>query len=372
MTFSKLMVCMTALGLVCGSNAAHANDAAPAGRSIAYAINDIKWGIYETKDTKEECPDGLAVMGPREQFKALYPQDGTKKWKLAETWLEREMSVWAPNLEPDPFPFREAGGKIAYGLDLDGKTKPTDFTSPDGKTGIDNQLFRVIGCVSNYRTGASLLQFESIFQKKMNVDRIMIELTDVDSLANDDDVTITTYRGRDSLLMDGTGNNFQPGGTQRIDMRFGKEFIFTAKAKIVNGVLITQPMNFKMPHEVNTEEAAYDWLRDARFELKLTPTGAEGLIGGYADVESFHRSRFRTWSTHHSSYGQQAGGSVYKVLRKLADGFPDPATGENTAISAVYRVKMVQVRVLRPEKEVASTDAASRAKQLADDGATAK
>ena len=365
---SRLIAALVATAVFCGAPVAFADNTAPAGRSIAYAIGDIKWGVYETKDTKEECPDDLAVMGPREQFKALYPDDGTKR-KLAETWLEREMSVWAPNLEPDKFPFRQAAGKIAYGLDLDGKTKPTDFTSPDGRPGIDNQLCRVIGCVSNYRTGASLLNFESIFHKKMNVDRIMIELTDVDSLVNDDDVTITTYRGRDSLLLDGTGNNFQPGGTQRLDLRWGKDFIFSAKAKIVNGVLITQPMDFKMPHEVNTEEAAYDWMRAARFELKLTPEWAEGIIGGYADVESFHRSRFRTWSTHHSSYGQQAGGSVYKVLRKLADGFPDPATGENTAISAAYRVKMVQVHVIRPEKNVAENGVPQPAEQLAAGGA---
>jgi len=48
--------------------------------------------------------------------------------------------------------------------------------------------------------------------EKGTVDGAVIELTDVDSLVNDPDVTVTTYRGTDTLLTDATGNGFLPGG----------------------------------------------------------------------------------------------------------------------------------------------------------------
>src|SRR5262249_22513342 len=154
---------------------------------------------------------------------------------------------------------------------LDGKTKPNDFTSPDGTPGIDNQMYRVIGCINNYRSAGSVLNFDHIFFKSHNINRVLIELTDVDSLINDDDVTVSMYRGRDPLLNDATGNTFTPGGTETIDTRFGKVFMTHTKGKIVNGVLITQPVDINMPHEAAYLEATYDWMRDARFQLKLTP-----------------------------------------------------------------------------------------------------
>ena len=175
------------------------DDSAPRNRSIGYVITDIRWAVYETKDTKDECPQGLAEIGPREQYSLKFPNDGTKR-KVAESSLAHEMELWWPSTAPDRFPYREAGGKVALGLNLDGKTKPSDFTSPEGEPGIDNQLFRVIGCLGNYRSGGSLLNEETNSFKRAKIDRMLIELTDVDSLVNDDDVTLTTYRGLDELL----------------------------------------------------------------------------------------------------------------------------------------------------------------------------
>lgn len=364
---STLLAAFVSATLVSG--AALADDSAPLDRSIAYAIYDIQWSLYQTKDAKDECPSGLAQLGPREQFKAKF--SGTNQ-KLAETQLVYESDIWFPSEQPDQFPFREAGGKIAIGLDLDGKTKPTDFLSPDGKSGIDNQLFRVIGCIGNFRDGSAILEADKHSLTNRGSDRMVVELTDVDSLVNDDDVTITTYHGRDPLVRDATGATFQPGGTQRLDLRWGKNYIHQGKAKIVGGMLMTtDPMkDFLMPHEGIAEAAADEWMRDARFALKLTPAKAEGLIAGYADVEAWYRARTRMWSTHHLSYGQQAQASIYRELRKLADGFPDPQTGMNTAISASYSVKMIQVRVIRPPKDVAKRDSDAAARQFATSAST--
>ena len=337
-----------ALSLLGGGAAMAGNETfVPENRSIAYAFTTIYWSMYETKDGKEECPNGINEMGPREQFKAMFPEDGTKR-KMVDTQIKREAEVWWPDTTPDAYPIPPAAGKIAPGLNLDGKVKPTDYTSPDGRPGVDNQIFHALGCVKNYRTGGPLFNYEMAYFKQNAPARMLIEVTDVDSLANDDDVTVTTYRGLDRLVTDATGTTFQPGGTQRVDLRYSKALIRKAKGKIVNGVLVTEPVDWRW----STSSSTLELMRDARFEIKLTPEMAEGLIGGYADLQTLYDSRNRKWTTHFQAYGQQAQQSTYKALKKFADAYPDPTTGENTAISGAYTVKLVQVRVLHPDKQI--------------------
>ena len=120
-------------------------------RKIGYTIVSKNFAIYQTPDGKSECPNGLND-GPREQFDKLYPRD--KKHTFVGTQLEREGEVWLPDAAPEAhgLPFYEPQSKIAIGLDLDGKNDANDFKSPDGKiAGIDNQIYRVFGCVGNYR-----------------------------------------------------------------------------------------------------------------------------------------------------------------------------------------------------------------------------
>ncbi len=91
-----------------------------------------------------------------------------------------------------------------------------------------------------------------------------------------------------------------------------------------------------------------------RLELQLTPTGAEGLIAGYADVDTWYKQLIRNDSTHHLSNGQISGISLYKALRRLADAYPDPETGANTAISTALDVKLTQVFIVHPPGDVAT------------------
>jgi hypothetical protein len=44
--------------------------------------------------------------------------------------------------------------------------------------------------------------------------------------------------------------------------------------------------------------------------------------------------------------------SLYKALRRLADGYPDPSTGANTAISSALHATFTQVYIL-PESKAA-------------------
>ncbi|MCC6915269.1 MAG: hypothetical protein IT566_16340 [Rhodospirillaceae bacterium] len=322
-------------------------------RSIAFAMTYRAWAVQQTPD-KSECPNGLND-GPREQFKIQFPDDGVKRTEK-ETRLHREGDQWFPAAGPDGFVFHEAGGKISKGLNLDGRVDANDFTSPDGLRGVDNQLHRAIGCVANYRApDGSFYMFELQDLRGLNFNRTLIELTEVDDLVNDDDVTLTTYRGLDSLLSDASGEIY-PGGTQRIDGRFAKDFVQTFKAKIVDGVLTTEAKDLVLPWSGVFDTNSIQVLKGARFELRLNQKDAQGVIGAYVDIDAFRRHLNTTWSTHHQSYGQTSSPSLSRAMRRLADGFPDPKTGDMTGISAAIDVKFAQVFLIHPPKRVAQDD----------------
>ena len=308
--FGALFAAMTAVGFG-GAALADENANVIRNGTIGYVLTDYHWALYQTKDSKAECPQGFND-GPREQFKILFPADDGKKRTLLETQLERESEIWHPHLTQEPYAFKEAQGKIGLGMNLDGKVGPNDFTSPDGSVkGIDNQLYRVIGCVANYRgPDGTLYHFNNKFMQQHEYARVLIELTGVDSLVNDPDVTLTTYRGRDGLLTDATGNSFMPGGTQRADHKWGKEFISRFKGKIVDGVLTVQAAEYHQPTTWAFEDVTDQWFKDPRFQLKINQDRAEGLLAGYVDVETFYLQMARAVSTHHQSYGQQAAPSI--------------------------------------------------------------
>jgi hypothetical protein len=343
-----------------------ADPAAKAGitnRTIGYVMTLREWSIHRTPGAKEECPEGVND-GEREHFKLLHPEDG-KQRTLLDTQLRWESETWHPKLTPEPYGYHEVKGKISKGLNLDGKVDADDFTSPDGERGIDNQLYRAIGCLAGYNNPQPYMTFfEGNAVRRNNFNRTLIELTEVDDLVNDPDVTVTTYRGRDNLLNDASGNNFLPGGTQRIDARFGKEFISTFKGKIEDGVLTTQTADLRLPLTIAFDSTGVHVIKDARFRLKLTPDYAEGNIGGYVDVWSWYLQLNSGWATHHQNYGQVSAPSLWRLMNRLADAHPDEK-GQNTAISGSIDVQFARTHVIHPNKPVAADGTAPLATQPA-------
>jgi hypothetical protein len=324
------------------------------GRTIGYVLTHRKWALYTTPGAKQECPHGVND-GEREQFKILYPDDGTQR-TLLDTQLKWEGETWHPSRSPEPYPFREVEGKIGTGLNLDGKIGPNDFTSPDGEKGIDNQLYRAIGCTRNYRADGETSILTPQWRSRARYNTFVIELTDVDSLANDPDVTVITYRGMDKLMADATGNSYLPGGTQTVDMRWGKRYIQKFHGKIVDGVLTTDNADLTMPAAsvYDPRDGAPDMvIRDMRFQLKVSQDSASGYMGGYMDVDRWYIGSNQTRDTPHQNYGDTAGPSLYRAMKRLADAYPDK-DGHNTAISSALNVNFSQVFVKHPEAEVAA------------------
>lgn len=315
---------------------------------IGYVQTERRWAVYETENGKTECPNGFNG-GPREQFAKLFPKDSGNVYTVLESRLMREGRAYHATTSEEPFPFHEAQGPISYGLNLDGKNGPNDFQSPKGVKGIDNQLYRAMGCIRAYRTDGVIWFFATDDMYDNAYNRWMIELTGVDDLTNDDDVTVTTYRGLDELRRDGNGMGFAAGGTQRVDMRWGQSFIEQLQGKIVDGVLTTEPIDqIKIPWSQPGLMSGYYIVRDLSLQLDLTEQTAKGIWAGYVDVAAFDHQLKTNWSTHFQSYGQLSGPSLYRAMRRLADGYPDPETGVNTAISGAAEVAFTQVFLVHP------------------------
>lgn len=349
---SRLLAILMGIALVTPFTARADNGAplVPRDGAIGYVMTDLFWSVYQTPDAKEECPNGFND-GPREQFEVLFPTSVPRT--VVDTQLKQEIETWHPTPQADSFPFYEAEGPLSYGLNLDGKVDANDFTHPDGEQGIDNEVYRAVGCVIGFRGPVGV---EYIFQNKAIADRrynrTMIELTGVEDLANDDNVTVTIYRGLDRLLTDASGSKIMAGGSQRVDTRWGASLIQQTQGKIVDAVLTTEPVSKMVIPWMNLGVPTFQIIRDMRLQLTLTPVGAEGLVAGYADVDTWYKQLIRNDSTHHLSNGQISGISLYKALRRLADAYPNPQTGANTAISTALDVKLTQVFIIHPEGEV--------------------
>jgi hypothetical protein len=352
---SALLGLLTAGAVLTGL--ARADGAAPQGRSIAYAITNLSWALHSTPEMTE-CPRGLND-GVREQFKLLFPDVAGAQRTLVDTQLRRQVESYHPTVAPDVLPFLEGEGPVAPGLDLDGVDGREDFTSPEGVRGIDNQMHRVLGCIANYRAPDGPIRFfEDEMILRENYNRLIVQLAGVDSLADDPAVEVMIFRGRDKLLVDAGGLKALPGGTQRIDTRWGSRYVRRTRGRIENGVLSTEPVDLLYPWDafyMPTDQ--YMW--GARFRLALTPESADGLIAGYADIETWYQHMLRNWSAHYQSYGKSSGPSIYKAMRRLADGMPDPESGAYRAISSALAAKFTQVRVLPfTEADLAAIEAA--------------
>ena len=355
-----LVVCVMTLvtsSIYADESAGDKQSFVPPHGTIGYVMTNLFWSVYQTPDAKEECPNGFND-GPREQFEILFPDPD--KRTVVDTQLKQEIETWHPTDDPDPLPFHYVQGALSYGLNLDGEVSPDDFTHPNGEPGIDNEVYRAVGCIIGFRGPDGV---EVIFQDKAIADRrynrTMIELTGVDDLANDDDVTVTLYRGLDRLLTDATGLKVMSGGSQRVDLRWGAKLIRRTQGKIVDSVLTTEPIPEVVIPWMNLNVPSIHLIRDMRLRLSLSPTGAEGLLAGYADVDTWYKQLIRNDSTHHLSNGQISGISLYKALRQRADAYPDASTGANTAISTALDVKMAQVYIVHPAGKTADAEPVS-------------
>ena len=344
-------------------------------KTMGFVITTWFTAMYESKFF-DECPEGFAPSYDEIWWRGLPKPE---RAKLTNNGLVSRLDRFfvairrGPNKEDvcinptvvkDP-PMQVVEGQRSYGMNLDGtddgratakSCKHGKFETPDGVKGVDNQMYRLIGCNYGFHRGFGQYEVNANENRKSNGNGMtLIEISGVDDAMNDDDVTVGLYRSIDQYTLDGTGQ-FVPFASYRIDSFNGKpRYDSKLKGKIVNGELITEPGDAQVPFYGN-----YTYLnleaRDLRLKMKMSPDGAtaKGLAAGYFSVDEFVHYVTGIGPIHSS--GAANCPAMYVSAHQLADGYPDPKTGECTMLSAAYDIEAVAAYVIHPDQAKMATD----------------
>lgn len=330
------------------------------GKTLGFAVVGWRTSVYETP-YMDECPDGLAQgndelwwKGVPPEERAIQTRDGTIE---PVTATRRAMSVlrgpkgedvcWHPTSVKDP-PLRVVEGDTSYGMNLDGSTDDqgganscphVNFKSPRGEAGIDNQLYRIMGCTYGWRRHGYIEDNANGERRDTSHGIVLIEVSGVDDAANDDRVDVAFFRKADgdSLPKDHRAD-ILPNATYRADPtpRYGGR----TRGRIVDGVLETDPLDVTLPFYGNLTHLPLV-MKGMRMQLPVNKTERfiEGTVAGYQDLDNFwdYIQRYEYLLV----TGQFSCPGIYVAMKELADGYPDPKSGECTALSAAFTIRTV-------------------------------
>ena len=341
----------------------------PAGTTRGFVIGWFDVALYFDKDGKD-CPKGQNP-GPEIYYRRELSRIGYTQAQIdayMKTFLD--LSKYAQNAPvvqmrgrldgkpadvyanpwsvPDPHIY-VVEGKNGYGFDLDGQDKPRDFVDPaTGEKGIDNQLYRVIGCLSELKPHspgehAPLTQsYRNVVIEQMPA--LLLEITGIDDAKNDDSVTVSFYRATQPLTLE-SGSVPLPGMTYRIDDN--PRWRGTAKGRIKDGVLTTDPFDLTMASDPFLQQE-YEF-HQARLRATLDDKGnLKAVLGGYMPWWPFYfKYGSGTWGVEATNNVDLPG--LYYALKREADADPDPKTGQNRMISTGYDIDAVPAFIIHPE-----------------------
>jgi hypothetical protein len=316
----------------------------------------ITWFAPATTTTDEQCPQmngkpteddvyRYLSADEAEVVRARFADKGITYGLDSERRGPRRLSLAAfPAIVPDPGLF-EPVTDIADGLDLDGHDgagqppsgvrKHGNFTAPDGRTGIDNQLLRVMGCVPGYRGRNGYSNQTPNARRADGNITTLIEVSGIDNDQNDSNVEIALIHSMDKPIRDNAGKVFIPGYTFRptLDPNFAL-YNTRVRGRIVDGVIVTDPVESLI---FNPGQGPAINFHRARFRIVPQPDGtAKTLLGGYLE-----------WKNIRINSGYSEGLFGYKIdalyygLRRHADGLWNAATGEYDGISVAYDIDAV-------------------------------
>ena len=345
----------------------------PPNRTLGFVVKDFMPAVYETK-FMDECPAGLNISNDEIWWRNLSKEDRSE---LTQDGLITTLDRWFfavrrgpngedvcinPELITDDPPLLTVEGSTAFGVNLDGNVDGSatpktcsheNFTSPDGEPGIDNQLYRLIGCIYGYREQGVIDINANEMRRTSGLAMILIEVTDVDDARNDDDVTVTFYRSIDQFPLDSSGQ-VMPYSSYRVDYTSdGARYGDSIKGSIVDGVLIAGSGDVRLPYYGNYNYM-HPVIKDLQIELNISENGetAVGMLAGYYDLEQYLYLTGGLGPV--ISTGNFSCPAFFNAAKRLADGYPDPQTGECTHISSVFDITAFAAFVVHPDisKEV--------------------
>ncbi|HEV7693214.1 MAG TPA: hypothetical protein VGO52_20440 [Hyphomonadaceae bacterium] len=310
-----------------------------------------------------DCPAGTAVRPSwekalktpwRDEKEIAYYMDAEQAADLKRVIRWRGPNyedVWSnPTLAPDLGGLPPVSGNTGWGFNLDGKVKPTDFTSPDGDKGVDNNYYRAAGCWVSY-LGAPYHSQRGVGINGYMRDglyTIVVVMSGAKDPMNDDDVTLGFYQSKDRLPKDANG---QVARDATFAIKPVTKTQSIVKAKITKGVIET-----RFPQEIRMRDEAWNssipdqlLMSDGQLRFRIKEDGGfEGYFGGYRDWKLMYKRQAVPARDTETLQGIDMP-SFYYALERHADGDPDPVTGKNRKISTAYRIRAVPAFVLTPD-----------------------
>lgn len=252
-----------------------------------------------------------------------------------------------PTTVPDAH-LMPAVGRFAYGFNLDGKgaDSPGSYQDPDThEKGVDNQLFHAIGCIPVYRGSPPPhppLEPEYRWDStRAAMGAWLISISG--DLTHDGDVTVTFETSIDAVTTQDANGHVRSDMTYRVLEHPASRNVL--HGRLENGVVTTDPAPIRMRCD-SYIQPLYEFL-DARIRLKVKTDGTlEGVLGGYQPWYPVYWSHAKVGYIDERGFGVDTP-ALYYALRRDADAYPDPSTGNNTAISAAYMIEAVPAFVAR-------------------------
>ena len=351
----------------------------------AFVLSHIEFALAEDAGVTGACPDGMS-KNVSEIF-ALTPQGKRRPGESDEAYAERlreggktlsvgpdgeDLCMQPEVADPDPW-YRtvEGSGFPVDGIDLDGAdshgdgavapgTCPhDDFAGMNGEPGVDNQFYRVVGCTHSFQPSGQSNSFA--IGMLTGAWGILLVVRGIDDIYNDDSVEVTFLSNADPIRLS-PGREPLAYATYTADP--DPRFQATARGRIQEGVLITEPADLRFHYDLNSMLLERP-LRDAQLQVTLDDAGElAGYLAGYTPVEEMYDLQFgyrngktsagelaplrlRSGSANGAAYvlGRTCPGA-YRALYQYADAHPDPETGKCTSISTQYRLRAIPAFVV--------------------------
>ena len=323
---------------------------------------------------ESDCPEGfertveenfLASISPAERERLAKPENASeynRRWKNdvitgpgGENVCNNPKSFLSDPKHP---PHRGVQSKVSYGLNLDGTsdgraTSATcahqKFEGLNGEGAVDNQLYRALGCHKSTRGGGEKVQGEK--HASSELEPYMIEIRGLDNVQNDDSVEVGVYSTEDAIISSQLGT---PSAYQSLHISANPLWRNEVKGRVVNGEVLTDVIPRLTLHWLMPTWGAlgvnysHEFMR-ARLKLRLEPDGGvSGLLAGYRPLGNIMTNSYCCRGT--ASTANRDCASEYKTFMQMADGDPDPETGQCTTISAAHKVVGVPVFVIHDQR----------------------
>jgi len=251
---------------------------------------------------------------------------------------------------PEDFPAFNTGqqpyiGKLAYGANLDGKNKASDFINPSGEKGVDNKLIRATGCAFTSRDyGDPATAEKAIVSREAPT---LIEISNIDDEQNDNDVSVAIYSGAAPLQLNAVG---APLAWASFDINPDQRYINHVHGRIVNGELITDVFDFRSRMKEQIVDS-YREIRSARLRAKWNADGSiHGEIDGYHTIASI-KDQYVQSTQIGANLTRMSCPALLAAIEREADGVRDPQTQRFTAISSALRFVGVGAFIIHPEQK---------------------